>query len=267
MKKFTLFLCCMLFSIAICSSNVYAFIFDITEFEQHDGSDTFTDTFSDGIEPPSGPISGSDYGILGTFDPNRESGGLLELNISDTVVMGDERVIAAGLDNSTYFFSSGVGGYTVGSFEINDGFAFGSDSRFGISIANYYYSGPPPSTEDQVFMGIGIAPTGSPIFAAWGDESNVDFQDITSGLGSNTDITMKLSINTSNQVTAMWDYGSDGSFDLTQANFANLDFNSGEYTGAFDASTVVPEPISSTLFIVGGATLGLRRFWKKRKTA
>ncbi len=30
---------------------------------------------------------------------------------------------------------------------------------------------------------------------------------------------------------------------------------------------VVPEPISATLFIVGGATLGFRRFLKKRKTA
>jgi hypothetical protein len=33
-----------------------------------------------------------------------------------------------------------------------------------------------------------------------------------------------------------------------------------------DGRAVVPEPISSTLFIVGGATLGLRRFWKKRRT-
>jgi hypothetical protein len=31
--------------------------------------------------------------------------------------------------------------------------------------------------------------------------------------------------------------------------------------------TVVPEPVSSTLFILGGATLGLRRFWKKRANA
>ena len=31
--------------------------------------------------------------------------------------------------------------------------------------------------------------------------------------------------------------------------------------------TTTPEPISSTLFVVGGATLGFRRFWKKRKSA
>ena len=38
-------------------------------------------------------------------------------------------------------------------------------------------------------------------------------------------------------------------------------------TGDVDPATVVPEPISSSLFIIGGATLGIRRFWKKRKTA
>ena len=32
-------------------------------------------------------------------------------------------------------------------------------------------------------------------------------------------------------------------------------------------TSVVPEPISSTLIIVGGATLGFRRFWKKKRTA
>lgn len=29
--------------------------------------------------------------------------------------------------------------------------------------------------------------------------------------------------------------------------------------------TVLPEPVSSILFITGGGTLGLRRFWKKRR--
>ena len=33
------------------------------------------------------------------------------------------------------------------------------------------------------------------------------------------------------------------------------------------AGNLVPEPVSSSLFIVGGATLGFRRFWKKRRNA
>ena len=36
--------------------------------------------------------------------------------------------------------------------------------------------------------------------------------------------------------------------------------------GWVGAPTVVPEPVSSTLFIVGGLALGFRRFVKKRKT-
>lgn len=30
---------------------------------------------------------------------------------------------------------------------------------------------------------------------------------------------------------------------------------------------VAPEPVSSILFVIGGASLGIRRFWKKRETA
>jgi hypothetical protein len=39
-----------------------------------------------------------------------------------------------------------------------------------------------------------------------------------------------------------------------------------DYSGWIGNTTVIPERISSTLFILGGATLGFRRFWKKRRT-
>jgi choice-of-anchor A domain-containing protein len=68
------------------------------------------------------------------------------------------------------------------------------------------------------------------------------------------------------------------------APHADVNFNSAHIDGTLIANSltgtgefhkyefdhdvpVVPEPISSTLFIVGGATLGFRNFRKKRKTA
>lgn len=42
--------------------------------------------------------------------------------------------------------------------------------------------------------------------------------------------------------------------------------NYGSVTFAVSPVPVVPEPISAILFVIGGATLGLRRFWNKRKS-
>ena len=92
--------------------------------------------------------------------------------------------------------------------------------------------------------------------AGWGDENNWYTQDITTALVGITEITMKLLINSSNQVTAMWDYGSDGTFDLTQQNFTSLSFTPGDpndiYTGGFFAAgptKPVPEPITISIDI------------------
>ncbi|UCD36042.1 MAG: PEP-CTERM sorting domain-containing protein [Nitrospiraceae bacterium] len=38
-------------------------------------------------------------------------------------------------------------------------------------------------------------------------------------------------------------------------------------TPIMGTTTIVPEPVSSMLFLVGGGALGLRRFWKTRKSA
>lgn len=37
----------------------------------------------------------------------------------------------------------------------------------------------------------------------------------------------------------------------------------GAWAWAVRDVSVVPEPVSSTLFIIGGVTLGFRRFWKR----
>jgi outer membrane protein assembly factor BamB len=78
-------------------------------------------------------------------------------------------------------------------------------------------------------------------------------------------------------------FGADDTLYATEMAFENeisklytIDTSSGEATGVGTGTVIkylhggdilVPEPISSSLFIVGGATLGFRRFWKKRKTA
>jgi hypothetical protein len=56
-----------------------------------------------------------------------------------------------------------------------------------------------------------------------------------------------------------WGIGLPG---LPQSNVAKI-FSNGMALAVMDGMAVVPEPISSTLFIVGGATLGFRRFRKK----
>jgi hypothetical protein len=43
-------------------------------------------------------------------------------------------------------------------------------------------------------------------------------------------------------------------------------FPGGQPWNYWSQVSVTPEPVSSILFVAGGATLGLRRFWKKRKT-
>jgi hypothetical protein len=40
---------------------------------------------------------------------------------------------------------------------------------------------------------------------------------------------------------------------------------SGSFSGKLHAGPVVPEPVSSILFVTGGATLAARRYWKRKK--
>ena len=62
-------------------------------------------------------------------------------------------------------------------------------------------------------------------------------------------------------LNSTWDAGQTGWVRVYTDNTASP---SGNFTVSV-APVLVPEPISSTLFIIGGATLGFRRFRKSRK--
>ena len=113
-------------------------------------------------------------------------------------------------------------------------------------------------------MGISRDPTDTKTFAIWGDESNQNQQDITSSWPVNNKITFKLEMATSNFVTAMWDYGSTGTFDLTKSISSPIAFNAGDfYTGQFGAGVPIPEPTTIALLGIGLAGLGGRYFRRK----
>ncbi len=96
------------------------------------------------------------------------------------------------------------------------------------------------------------------VFAVWGHgfdgQGDELGQDITSELGANTSITLELSVNASDEMTARWDYGSDGTFDLVKSNFATLNFTAGTYTGRFSIFVWCPGDID------GDGTVGINDF-------
>jgi len=136
-------------------------IYDINTFTQYNGTNSFIDTFSDGIEPPAGPLGSLDYIVAGSFQSDRETGGLLELNTADGFIeegATDIELVSAVAD-SNFFFASGSAGYVSGEFEINHGYF--SNSSFGVGIDNYETPKLPSDPDESIGAGIIINADGS----------------------------------------------------------------------------------------------------------
>ena len=84
--------------------------YHIDEFMQFNGVARFTDGFDDGLEPPSGPVSGADYIVFGSFGADREAGGRLLLSPEDGVVQDGEVELVVAVGDGGFVFSSGAGG-------------------------------------------------------------------------------------------------------------------------------------------------------------
>ncbi len=231
-------------------------VYYIDEFIQFNGTNTFIDPFSDGEEPPAGPLSASDYIVAGSFGIDRENGetGLLELNSSDGEIFYDGGELVCAVGSRSFYFSTGSGGSLTGVFELNDGLF--ANSYFGLGIDNFQTPGPAEPNESAT-VGVEVDRNGS-VFAVWGqciDSRCIEpKQDITSELGAITSITLELTVNALDEMTAKWDYGSDGKFDLIKSNFATLNFTAGTYTGRFELLVWCPGDID------GDGTVGINDF-------
>lgn len=277
--RYLILLPCFIFaSLTLFNSVSYGFSYYVDNFTQVggvSGASTFSDDFDDGAEPPDGFSGASSYHMENgaTFSSNRESGGLLELNSNDFVVDPDDFWINAELDDSTYYFSSGAGGSISGMFEANNGFT--ADTHFGIGLQNYDPSFTrflsPELSSGEAWVEIALDSLGNK-YAVWGNDIEENIMDITADLGTNTAITMALIINNSNQLTATWDYGSDGIIDLRMDKFFTASFLSNlTYSGSFESGAggisnqPVPEPTTILLLGIGIAGLAGAEVRRRRR--
>ena len=258
------------------------YTFFIDEFSViKNGNVMFIDSFDDGDPPPDAPDfengNPAEYFVRGTMGP--ETGSILALDSSGTVprvsplgepvlfqgatllTSMDESDLDRGLKIDDTFSVSGVFDLVVPSVP---------QTLYGVRFTDGIETNTPIGND---FAELSVHRTAA-------NDLRVLFRDVDFELGAVTIVdSVPLETNhdqiwlnlmrgdvSSNAITASLAYIDDGVMGDVLTSPNTLDIFDGEnFTRAqFVSITVVPEPISLTLFITGGTALGCRRFWKKR---
>ena len=258
--RYLILLSCFIFSFMVFYNTVsYGFSFDVDKFTVKSGTSKFVDEFDDGIAPPSGPSGPSTYGVLVPFSANAESGGVLNWNSNDAVISDGEIANGLSLIDNTYNFIAGSGGFAEVKLSFPGGFT--TNSFFDLEISS------PPSDEEAVEIHVEKDTSGTiSAFFSYGlddgiNEVDIDISeiDITSLLGTTTDLTMRLDISIANLVTASLDIGSDGSFDVLMPGSQTLTFlHAPPYMAELGAGkNLEPIPEPATIALLGIGLIGL----------
>ncbi len=239
MRSFSLSLC-FLFAVLFAYSQLsYGdFSYDIGRFTQVSGHSTFVDEFDDGEVSPGGPSGPSTYSVLSQFPTDAESSGVLHLNSSDAA--GGNVAIGTRLLDNTFSFISGVGGFVEWEFSFPDGITKNTFLDFGILSLPQ----DPDNLNESVELTIGKGLSGNITATFRSDVAGVDTDiskiDISSMLGTCTDITPRFDVSAVDVVTASLDICSDGSVDVVMPGSHTLKFLEGkQYTGGFVAVEVL----------------------------
>ena len=202
-------------------------IYQIDYFKVGSGENTsFLDEFDDDIFPPFFTYTfGSS---LMSFPPDAERDGMLTLNKEYGWYKNDEALIEVLLSFFTYSVQNGHGDHIEAKFMIPNGIF--PDSKIGIVISSKGESciSPRPKEEIHLFLqsdieGNIVATFDLNIDGATTTISQIDVSELLTGV---FEVTLRLNISKENVVTASFDLGSDGTFDISLPGSHKLTFYS-----------------------------------------
>ena len=182
--------------------------------------------------------------------------------------LGGDAVWNLYVKDSAGFINSGNGGGASLNYSLNPG------------IHTFSFHSQPNGTQNSDYLGLNLfldtnnANPAISVFASRYDgggyfppfyaNSNLNTRTLT---GAGAPASGSLSYTSGNYIVTLTDYHV-ADWTVSPANlvgtFNNVPSGSNDFQGQFTLDVAVaPEPVSSTLFIVGGATLGFRRLRKK----